>query len=417
MRGRGSGQRTNPSLSVSKIFNDSEMNPKTISTAASNQTIALQFSEYSNSLFGIPFRCHVSYAKSNRTEVTAESDQLHSCSLNPSPLRSESQIVYITPTFDGINLLSKPFELNITAPFPQISHQNCYVSEDGLAVVIMFERSVQMATHSGPNSWHTCQQLLTNETIDYLSFYGLKSCLWTSKVQLVIAVDKPIAEVSVHIKFKRNLLRESDQWIALSNENEVEVTAGRLSAEPSWWSYEPVIAITGPSEIPDCGIFALNGHFSSPRGTADVQFHWEVEGEVGADLKEHVESNGKSTNLILSAEFFEYHTPYKFVFKARIAVREQTLEVGHTLVKLHYDSPLVSIYHTRLLQSTPLYSDQDIILLADVSVPECVFPVQVCLLEIPMARFQCGQDNRSQEEVWLWLWPDHQIKGYITQEE
>ena len=353
------------------------MHPKNISTSEANQTIALQFSEYSNSLFGIPFRCQVLYTKSNSTELTPESNQLHSCSLNPSTLRSESQILYITPTFDGINLLSKPFELNITAPFPPISHQNCYASEDGLAVIIMFEKSVQMATQLSSNSLHTCEQLLTNDTIDYLSFYGLKSCLWTSKVQLVIAVDKPISETSIQIKFKRNVLRESDQWIGLSNDREVEVTAGRLSAEPSWWSYEPHIAITGPSEIPDCGIFALNGHFSSPRGTAGVQFHWEVEGDVSSDLKEHVEAVGKSTNLILDAEFFEYHTPYKFVFKALVPVKEQTLEVGHTLVKLHYDSPLVSIYHTRLFQSTPLYSDQDIILLADVSVPECVFPVQV----------------------------------------
>ena len=115
----------------------------------------------------------------------------------------------------------------------------------------------------------------------------------------------------------------------------------------------------------------------SPRGTTDVQFQWEVVGDVGTDLKEHIQSNGKSTNLILDADFFEYHTPYKFVFRAFIPVRDQTLEVGHTLVKLDYDSPVVSIYHTRLLQSTPLSADQDILLLADISVPECVFPVQV----------------------------------------
>ncbi|CAG2170411.1 unnamed protein product, partial [Oppiella nova] len=299
---------------VERLFEESEMFPKNITTKESNETINLQFTDPSNSLFGIPFRCQVLYSSDRSQQLTDETNQLHSCSLNPSKLRSQSQTLDINPTFDGINLLSNSFKLNITAPSPQISHQNCYVSED------------------------------------------------------------------VHIKFKKHVIKESDQTIALSNPKQLEVIIGKLSAEPSWWSYEPHIAVTGPSEVPDCGIFALVGHFSSPRGTTDVQFQWEVVGDVGTDLKEHIQSNGKSTNLILDADFFEYHTPYKFVFRAFIPVRDQTLEVGHTLVKLDYDSPVVSIYHTRLLQSTPLSADQDILLLADISVPECVFPVQKIIL-------------------------------------
>ncbi|CAG2108991.1 unnamed protein product, partial [Medioppia subpectinata] len=345
---------------VEKLFEESEMFPKNITTKDSNETINLQFSDPSNSLFGIPFRCLVSYSSENSEQLTDETNQLHSCSLSPSKLRLHSQTLEINPTFDGINLLSKPFKLNITAPSPQISHQNCYASEDGLAVIVMFETPVHIIEHSLQNALIICEQLLTNETIDYLK--------------------KTISENSVHIKFKPNVIRESDQTIALSNPTQLEVIVGKLSAEPSWWSYEPHIAVTGPSEVPDCGIFALIGHFSSPRGTTDVQFQWEVVGEVGNELKEHIQENGKSTNLILDSDFFEYHTPYKFVFRAFIPVRDQTLEVAHTLIKLDYDSPVVSIYHTRLLQSTPLSADQDIMLLADISVPECVFPVQRIIL-------------------------------------
>ncbi|XP_054162417.1 uncharacterized protein LOC128960372 [Oppia nitens] len=366
---------------VEKLFELSEMTPKNTSTSDSNETITLQFSDPSNSLFGIPFRCKLFYSIGNREQLTDETNQLNSCSIKPTKLRSHSQTVEIHPTFDGINLLSKPFQFNITAQSPQISYQNCYVSEDGLVVIIQFETPVHITQHfSDNNLLEVCEQLLTNETIDYLSFYGLKSCLWASKKQLIITTDKSIAENLVHIKFKKYAIRESDQMLAISNQNQLDAIAGKLSAEPSWWSYEPNIAITGPSEIPECGIFALIGHYSSPRGTTNVKFQWDVLGEVSNELKEHIENNGKSTNLILDADFFDYHTPYKFVFKAFIPVREQTLEVGHTLVKLEYDSPIVSIYHTRLLQSTPLYSDQDILLLADISVPECVFPVQRIVL-------------------------------------
>jgi hypothetical protein len=359
------------------MLNNSEMYPKNITTDEFNETIILQFSDPSNSLPAIPLRCKVLYSN-NFEELTIEGSQLYSCPLNPSKLRSKSQTLRITPTFDGINSLSKPFELNITATYPKLSHQNSYVSEDGLVVVIIFEKPVDI-NQDMKNSSFLCEYLLSSETIDYLEEYGLRSCLWATKIQLIITTKKPIAENSVSIKFKKEVFKESDQLIANFNEIELEVTARKLSAEPSWWSYEPMIAITGPSEIPNCGSFSLIGHFSSPRGTSDVKFEWTVVGVVNSDLKKYVELNGKSTNLILSSEFFDIHIPYKFIFRATIPVRDQTLEAGHTLIKLDYESPIVSIYHTRLLQHTPLYTDQDILLLADISVPECVFPIQVII--------------------------------------
>mgnify|MGYP007023913996 CR=1 FL=1 len=350
-------------------------------TSNYNAPLKLKFKDSTNLLPLLPLKCKIIYSDSHE-ELTPEEHNSDSmtCILPPSKRRLKSQNLLITPTYDGVNTLSIPFTHTIKATQPTIANQNCYISEDGLAIVIIFEKPIDINKRM-QNASAICEYLFTTATFDYLKSNELQACIWASKIQLLVLLEKPISENSVVIKFNKEVLREDGQDFAIENSEEIEVSVKRLSVEPSWLSYEPKVTITGPSEIPRCGSFALIGHFSSPKGTKGVQFVWEVSkerGEVSIELRQYVENNGKTTNLLLTSSLFEYHIPYKFIFKAIIAKPKRTLIAKHALIRVNYDSPIVSIYHTTLLQATPLTVDQEVSLFAEVSVPECVFPVQVC---------------------------------------
>ena len=315
----------------------------------------------------------------------------NSCTLKRSQFRSKSQVIKIFPTFDGLNLMPVFMEHLIEATPPKIFGLSSFVSEDGLTIVVNFDKSVDLATIDRSIKENTddeedeplvmCDYLLSENTIEHLSLYGLQSCRWATRIQLIISILRPLSSDSIEVEFKPQVMYEYDQKYALPSDT-MSVNVSKLSNSINWWSYEPMINIVGPDEISACGEFALIGLFSSPRGSHDVEFQWDVARQASNELKQYVSRNGKTTNLLLSADMFEVGVEYTFTLKAFIHTRRQSLESTHTLTKLPYEAPIISLYHTRLLHTMPLYESDNITLLADVKVPDCIYPAQVCLYRL-----------------------------------
>ncbi|RWS14325.1 hypothetical protein B4U79_02539 [Dinothrombium tinctorium] len=306
----------------------------------------------------------------------------NSCTLEPSRINHKSQTLFITPTFDGLNALSHQFTLTVIASYPTISHQTCFISSDGLAVIIMFQKPVDVSytlmMMMKEHQQSLCFSLLTEETINRLNQYQVKNCVWTSKVQLVIYLSKPIGENTLEIALRANTIREDSQMIASLNEIDLRVVVRKLTTE--WWSYTPKLIITGPSEIPRCGVFALSAHFSSPSGTSGVRFRWSVRKDGDGLISDHLSrivQNANTQNLVLDSDYFDIGNSYQFTLQASTDDSDaNALEATHRVVRFDYDAPIVSLYSTIMLPFTPFTVNQMAILWAETYVPRCVFPFQ-----------------------------------------
>lgn len=315
-----------------------------------------------------------------------------SCILKESSDRLQSQIIQIYPTFDGLNLISSGFSHLIEAPAPKIFSLSSFISEDSLSIIVNFDKAVDIEYIESHIREYVdiedeedlalimCDYLLLDHTIEQLSLFELKSCKWATRIQLIISMLKPLSTDTIEIEIKQQVLTEYKQKYPLYNEA-ISANISKLSSSINWWSYEPMIAITGPQEVSFCGNFALIGHFSSPRGTTEVDFQWEVLGEVTADLYDYVKQNGKSTNLLLNAEMFNVNSVYTFNLKAFIHARKQSIEATHSLIRLDFETPNLSIYSTGLLESLPHYENDPVILFADFTIPDCIYPPQVYFIE------------------------------------
>ncbi|KAJ6225317.1 hypothetical protein RDWZM_003862 [Blomia tropicalis] len=366
-------------------INISLIGPSTSLTNESDSLLTIHFDDLNNEIPPIPIRCKVLY-DNGEEELANFGVKLNSCTLPRSDHRSKSQKIRIYPTFDGIHMFSSSVEHLIQAIPPRIFVLSSFVSEDGLSVVINFDKPVDLGAidrniNANSDTYDDeplvmCDYLFTESTIEHLSLHGLQGCRWATRVQLIATILRPLSTDTIEVEFKPNVLFQHGQKFALPN----EAMSGNVSKLSNWWSYEPMVAITGPNEISACGNFALIGHFSSPRGTHEVDFQWEVEGDVSDELKHYVSRSGKSNNLLLSSDLLEIGIEYTFIFKAFIQVRRQSLQATHLLVKLPYEAPIISLYHTKLLHSLPFYESSNLTLFADINVPDCIQPPQRLVL-------------------------------------
>lgn len=355
----------------------------------SDKKLEIIFNDNSDQIPPVPFRCKIIY-ENGKEELSDFGVNEKSCILKQSSDRLQSQIIQIYPTFDGLNLISSSgFSHLIEAPAPKIFSLSSFISEDSLSIIVNFDKSVDIEHIENHIREYVdiedeedlalimCDYLLLDHTIEQLSLFELKSCKWATRIQLIISTLKPLSTDTIEIEIKPQVLTEYKQKYPLYNEA-ISANISKLSNSINWWSYEPMIAITGPQEISFCGNFALIGHFSSPRGTTEVDFQWEVLGEVTADLYDYVKQNGKSTNLLLNAEMFNVNSVYIFNLKAFIHARKQSIEATHSLIRLDFETPNLSIYSTSLLESLAHYENDPVILFADFTIPDCIYPPQVC---------------------------------------
>nr|XP_027203936.1 uncharacterized protein LOC113797709 [Dermatophagoides pteronyssinus] len=373
----------------SKAVNLTTIQPQRSFSNESDLPLMIKFNDDDNhELPPTPIRCLVQY-ESGEQELSDYGQDQYSCRLKESGLRTKSQTIRLYPTFDGINLIGQGFDHLIQASAPKIFPLSSFISEDSLSIIVNFDKSVNIElieNHIRENivdigddddlALIMCDYLLTESTIEQLSLFELESCRWATRTQFIISILKPFASDMIEIQFKPQVLSEYGQKYSLLNEAS-SANISKLSNHLNWWSYEPMIAIIGPNEISFCGIFSLIGHYSSPRGTTDVDFEWKVSGEVTSDLRQYVQSQRKSTNLLLNAEMFDINTEYLFTFTAFIHARRQSIEAQHSLIRLGYESPNLIIYSTNLLNNNPIHENDPVILFGDFTIPDCIFPPQL----------------------------------------
>lgn len=369
--------------------NISLIGPSKSYTNDSESSLAITFNDAANRLPMVPIKCRVAY-EFGPEEISEFGDKPNTCLLKGSKSRAKSQKLRLYPTYDGHNWLPVYIEHVIEAPSPKLSFLSSFISEDSLAIIINFEQPINLEhiehhinddNDNGDNDADEvlmmCDYLLAESSLEHLSLYGLYSCRWATRVQLIISILRPLSSDSIEIQIKPQVLIEYSQKYAQYNQL-MSANISKLSTTINWWSYEPKVAIVGPSEVPECGDFALVGQFSSPRGSTEVDFHWKVDGEaVSKELRQFVARNRKSTNLLLSVDLFEVGHEYLFTFRAYIQTRRQQLEVSHKLIKHNFECPVVSIYSTHLLAATQFTQRDNITLLADVKFPDCIYPPQV----------------------------------------
>ncbi|XP_053213658.1 uncharacterized protein LOC128397018 [Panonychus citri] len=309
----------------------------------------------------------------------------YSCKL-PKHLASSSNSLLITPTIDGIHPLSSPFTFTLISPAPTISHANCFISSDGLAMVIMFSRPIDVFSSQEMNSIgsHLCDHILAEESSDKLSKYKRLYCVWSSKVQLVIYLQKPMEENVFELILRKGIFKEDSANIALVNDEPIKIILRKLTTE--WWVYTPRLVITGPSEVPRCGLFSLSGHYSSPKGTTGLTFKWSVtrdnkgssldsDDSISEELA-HLISTTSSQNLALDAVLFEPGVGYQFTLTAEAEDGIGSLTATHRLIRFNYDAPIVSIYSNIMLPAEPYSVDTTAIFWAEAYIPTCVNPFQ-----------------------------------------
>ena len=379
--------------------NISLIGPAKSLTNESDSLLTIDFEDLTHDIPPIPIRCKVHY-ESGESELSNFGIKPNSCTLRPSSLRTKSQRLKIYPTFDGVYLFPTHMEHLIEATPPRIFVLSSFVSEDGLSVVVNFDKPVDLVAiernitantdddDDDDNSFMMCDYLLKERTMEHLALHNLQSCRWATRIQLIITIQKPLSTDAIEVELNPQTVQEFDQRYPLLNgEQTMSANISKLSNSLNWWSYEPAVVVVGPNHVAPCDQFVLIGLFTSPRGTHEVDFSWEVavgvEGgteeatdAISNELRHYVSRHGKSTNLILSADMVEVGVQYRFTFKAFIQARRQTIEAAHTLTKLEYPAPMITLYHTRLLHNMPLYESDNITLLADVRVPECVYPPQ-----------------------------------------
>lgn len=346
-------------------FRFNSVAPTTIFVQELENSITLKFKSFSGSVPSLPLQCPIINSSSSDGGLkTEEGREAKTCILS-SRQPVKSQVIFVTPTYDGIDFVGDTIKIVIVAPVPGVSQSKSFISIDGLTIIVTFEKPVNVE-EMNPEGSSLCTQVLSLSTLRSLNDYDVVNCAWATKVQFMIYLSKPITGREIDINFSPSNIKEDSQDIALSNKEEIKITVRKLTTE--WWSFPPKLLITGPSEVPRCGAFALTGHYSSPKGSYGVQYKWTVsKGDQDSktvtglsvsdqELQLFVELSQRQ-HLLLDSIAFAVGVTYSFTLTASLE-GEETLVASHRLVKFDFDAPIVSIYSSIMLPLFPFTSNQ-----------------------------------------------------------
>lgn len=248
-----------------------------------------------------------------------------------------------------------------------------------------------------------CAKLLTKKTLKQLHKFTLLNCVWLSRVQFLIQLAKPVSISPVRISFQPNTI--SEQSNLHSNQDEISVQLNKLPLETLGLPVAPKLVLNGPHQVPPCGQFALSAHLFSPFGTQlgeSLTLSWTVErvgfaglssqsanrsSNLSANLMQEqreelnwmrlqqVVAATRGNNLLLEAQLLQTQPQvYKFQLVASFNVGRSSvsLSASHQLTKLDFEAPIGTIYGSHILAQSERHNpEQDLLLLADIQVPEC----------------------------------------------
>ncbi|GFS34089.1 uncharacterized protein TNIN_456561 [Trichonephila inaurata madagascariensis] len=282
----------------------------------------------------------------SRRLAPSEANTLDTCII---PYPDSSVELSIAQSFNGIHTFKTAFPLKFYASPPDIKFT--FIAEDGHAVVVVFDKPVNLC------NLDECSKMLNSETLTRLGEGAV--CKWATKQQLIIT------ETLIRVTFQKGLLRQDGQKYTLPKNDS-------LTAE-AWYpqrSKSAQIAISGPTTVPNCGVFTLVGHFSSPSG--DAEFNWSAYREDQSSIDSSL-SNAlygiKSSSLSLNSSLLEVNTVYIFVLTAEHSSNEK-YEAKHQISSVPYIGPLVTAYSDVVTQSS-VTVDQKVTLRADLTIPDC----------------------------------------------
>ncbi|GIX73616.1 uncharacterized protein CEXT_399011 [Caerostris extrusa] len=262
----------------------------------------------------------------------SEANTLDTCVM---PYPNSSVELNIAQSFNGIHTFKKAFHLKFYASPPEMRKH--YIAEDGHAVVIVFDRPVNLC------NLDQCSMILNNETLTRLGEGAV--CKWATKQQLIISVLNAIKENSFRVTFKKGVLKQDGQKYALPKNDSLMIEV---------WYPEQVI-------VPNLR-----------SSTGDAVFHWTAYREDGQGLDSKLTNallGMKSSSLTLDASLLEVAAIYTFVLIAEQPISGK-YDVSHQISSVPYIGPLVTAYSDVVSQPS-VTVDQRITLRAEVNIPEC----------------------------------------------
>lgn len=325
----------------------------------------------------VPLVCRICSMKPGSTwEITSQAgSKPFSCLIPPDERLQTSQELTISFTFDGGEVLGSIFKLKVTASVPSVSTRTSFISSDGITAVVSFENAIDISEFGTHSSNSLCRQILALRQ----SRLEPLECVWAAKNQFIIYLKKPILEMSVDVTFNPGVLKEDSQDIRMTNEDDVSVTLAKLTSE--WFLYSPRVIITGPTQVPSCGIFVLSPYLSVPQGSWGTVFDWslgkehDLSQEAFTKVAQFLELVQQNENLVLPSELLNYDIEYTFKLTVKL-IDGTSLSAKHTVIRLPVEAPIVSIYSTSMLTISPVTLDQSVTLISQIMVPHCVAVIQ-----------------------------------------
>ncbi|XP_076308572.1 uncharacterized protein LOC143223992 [Tachypleus tridentatus] len=304
----------------------------------------------------LPLYCLIAETEYSSKETVIEGNPSSpSTCVIPYPLTSQN--ITISPSLDGQHKLTKSFLFSFYAPPPNV--RQAYISEDGSAVVVIFDCPVNVSSLQG------CSSLLSSSNLQELGENSL--CQWATKTQLVVFVTKQIISNSVTITLQSGIISEDDQTVyetLTSNLSfrAIKVPSGEMGK----------IMITGPSSIPVCGSFVLTAHYSSPKG-GKASYMWNIRRFDKQNIDQKLVDSVKgqtTTHLIMESSLLETDIIYEFIVSV-ISPGEESipLHVQHLVTRRPFPAPLVTVYPSSLFL---LSVNKEVLLTAEASLPDCI---------------------------------------------
>ena len=327
------------------------MNAKKILSTDSENPIKLMFDFKTEISFNLmaSLKCLIIY---NSKQMVINSNSGNSCTIPSSEIHSISQKVVIIPTFDGIHSVSNPsnFSLTIISPFPRIVTELSFLSEDGLNIILVFERPVHIFVSKIMFGREVCEHYLTNSTLNRLMSFGLNDCKWLTTTQFIIDLSDPIDVHFIQISIREKTIKEFGQTICETNAKDMELMV-RKKKFNYYSESEPQLLVRGPTLLPLCGPFSLTTYFYSPKGSTNVVFKWSVttlplRNELISDkLFKMIDSNNKSSLLLFGEMFSLEAISYRLTLSA-LFDDGSVIDASHQLFRSSELLPIVSIYAT-----------------------------------------------------------------------
>jgi len=303
-----------------------------------------------NQVPNLTLNCQIVSSNGNYLTTTSGSRPF-TCTF-PANLSEEVFNLEITPTVDETNLSFQPFKFAILLPPPSVSYSNCFISSNGLTLLIIFTKAVDLSFlkyRASVDRTSLCETILTSTSSQKLSIYQPLKCIWSSKVQLLIYTSKPILERTLQVSLRKgSFKREGSNGIV--NQHSIKIEIKKLSTD--WFNYSSKVVITGPNQIPYCGFFSLSAHYSSSTSSNGVSFYWNITKDGQYWNNKNLSSSFNTQNIVLDSQLFEAGCEYTFTVYAFLQ-SQHVLTASHRLIKLKYKAPIVSIHSNAMIPFGP----------------------------------------------------------------